>query len=249
MSTTNRPAKGLIRQLKRLVAALLIVLMGPLLVVACGKVNISSDWRTADRSPQGIAPSAEQERQAVVQVYAARAFNWRGIFAVHTWVAVKPAGASNYVVHQVLGWQARRGLPVVVSMIDAPDRSWYAENLLTGCAYICGQCHQSLDGWLDRRQGRRATLQQIGEKYNTPDGRRHLRALITLTESALRAAVWREDFLVGALPYIKEPRSQTAAERAASAKGGRRAQERRREEKTALEKARRKRLGNPPEAA
>ena len=99
--------------------------MGPLLVVACGKVNISSDWRTADRSPQGIAPSAEQERQAVVQVYAARAFNWRGIFAVHTWVAVKPAGASNYVVHQVLGWQARRGLPVVVSMIDAPDRSWY----------------------------------------------------------------------------------------------------------------------------
>lgn len=113
------------RQLKRFLAATLIVLIGPLLVVACGKVNISSDWRTADRSPQGIAPRAEQEPGAVVQVYAARAFNWRGIFAVHTWIAVKPAGAANYVVHQVLGWQARRGLPVVVSRIDEPDRSWY----------------------------------------------------------------------------------------------------------------------------
>ena len=116
------------RQLKRLMAALLVVLMGPLLVVACGKVNISSDWRTADRSPQGIAPSAKEERRAVVQVYAARAFHWRGIFAVHTWIAVKPAGGSNYVVHQVLGWQARRGLPVVVSTIDSPDRSWYGNS-------------------------------------------------------------------------------------------------------------------------
>ena len=113
------------RGLNRLLMLALFILLGPLLVVACGKVNISSDWRTADRTPQGIAPTAEQEPNAVVQVYAARAFNWRGIFAVHCWVAVKPAGAEDYMVHQVLGWNERRGLPVVVSMLDAPDRSWY----------------------------------------------------------------------------------------------------------------------------
>lgn len=113
------------RHLRRALLALLLILLGPLLVVACGKVNISSDWRTADRSPQGIAPQAAQEPGAVIQVYAARAFSWRGIFAVHTWIAVKPAGAAQYVVHQVLGWQERRGLPVVVSIIDEPDRSWY----------------------------------------------------------------------------------------------------------------------------
>ncbi len=105
--------------------AIFIICLGPLLVVACGKVNISSDWRTADRSPQGLAPLAENETSAVVQVYAARAFHWRGIFAVHTWIAVKPADAAQFTVHQVLGWQERRGLPVVVSTADYPDRSWY----------------------------------------------------------------------------------------------------------------------------
>ena len=113
------------RRLRRLAFAIFVICLGPLLVVACGKVNISSDWRTADRSPQGLAPLAENETSAVVQVYAARAFHWRGIFAVHTWIAVKPAGAAQFTVHQVLGWQERRGLPVVVSTADYPDRSWY----------------------------------------------------------------------------------------------------------------------------
>ena len=113
------------RRLRRLAFAIFVICLGPLLVVACGKVNISNDWRTADRSPQGLAPLAENETSAVVQVYAARAFHWRGIFAVHTWIAVKPAGAAQFTVHQVLGWQERRGLPVVVSTADYPDRSWY----------------------------------------------------------------------------------------------------------------------------
>ena len=113
------------RRRKRLAFAIFFICLGPFLVVACGKVNISSDWRTADRSPQGLAPLPADESAAVVQVYAARAFHWRGIFAVHTWIAVKPANAEQFTVHQVVGWQERRGLPVVVSHVDHPDRSWY----------------------------------------------------------------------------------------------------------------------------
>ncbi|MGR8949217.1 MAG: DUF3750 domain-containing protein [Gammaproteobacteria bacterium] len=113
------------RKLKRLGLAIFLFLLGPLLVVACGKVNINSDWRTADRSPLGIAPLPAEESAPIVQVYAARAFNWRGIFAVHTWIAMKPLGADSFTVHQVLGWYERRGLPVVVSAADYPDRSWY----------------------------------------------------------------------------------------------------------------------------
>ena len=33
--------------------------------------------------------------------------------------------AKNYTVHHVLGFRSRRGLPVVVSAIDTPDRYWY----------------------------------------------------------------------------------------------------------------------------
>ena len=84
-----------------------ILLAGPILTVACGNVNLGNDWRTADRSSAGIAPDPHGTPQAVVQVYAARAFNWRGMLGVHTWIATKPRGADHYTVHQVMGWLTR----------------------------------------------------------------------------------------------------------------------------------------------
>lgn len=104
---------------------LLLLLCGPLLVISCGSINLGNDWRTASRESVGIAPDPSDTSEAVVQVYAARAFNWRGIFGVHTWIATKPANASHYTVHQVLGWRSYHGLPTVVSAPDIPDRLWY----------------------------------------------------------------------------------------------------------------------------
>ncbi|MFT4561677.1 MAG: hypothetical protein ACI9BW_001419 [Gammaproteobacteria bacterium] len=113
---------------KRMLYVLILFLIGPVLVVACAKVNLSQDWRNADRSSQNIAPSPAAEAQAVVQVYAARAFSWRGIFAVHAWISTKPEGATEYTVHQVIGWNEWREKRVVVADIDFPDRSWYGNS-------------------------------------------------------------------------------------------------------------------------
>lgn len=110
---------------KRILLILGVLLTGPLLMVSCGKYNLGKDWRTADRSSSGIAPDPRTTTEAVVQVYAARAFNWRGIFAVHTWLATKPEGATHFTVHQVMGWRRYRGLPVVASSPDVPDRQWF----------------------------------------------------------------------------------------------------------------------------
>ncbi|MDQ3230207.1 MAG: hypothetical protein M3Q07_00160, partial [Pseudobdellovibrionaceae bacterium] len=44
----------------------------------------AQDWRTADRTSMGVAALPENEPDALVQIYAARAFKWRGYFAVHT---------------------------------------------------------------------------------------------------------------------------------------------------------------------
>jgi hypothetical protein len=82
-------------------------------------------WRDADRSSAGLAPSPDDYQDAVLQVYAARTFGWRGNFAVHTWISIKENGAQNYTVHHVLGFRSRRGLSVVVSNTDLPDRHWY----------------------------------------------------------------------------------------------------------------------------
>jgi len=93
------------------------------IVASCN--NMNRDWRTANRDSAGVAPMPSETPEAVVQVYAARAFNWRGIFAVHTWLATKKANAPHYTVYHVVGWRARRNLPVVVADRDIPDRNWF----------------------------------------------------------------------------------------------------------------------------
>src|SRR4029079_5561328 len=67
----------------------------------------SLDWRTASRESVGLAPAPAATPEAVVQVYAARAWAWRGYFGVHTWIAVKAAGAKAYTVYEVIGWRLR----------------------------------------------------------------------------------------------------------------------------------------------
>ena len=97
----------------------------PLFIVVSGQAQLGTDYRRADRSSAGIAPPAETTPEAVVQVYAARALNWRGIFGVHTWIATKPENATEYTLHQVIGWRTFRGLPAVVSAPGIPDGRWF----------------------------------------------------------------------------------------------------------------------------
>ena len=103
--------------------ALLLLLVLALLASACG----SGDWRTASREPAGIAPAPEQTSEAVLQVYEAPAWGWRGWFAVHTWIAAKRTDESSYTVYEVIGWRLRRGQSVVRIARDHPDRYWFGE--------------------------------------------------------------------------------------------------------------------------
>jgi hypothetical protein len=83
------------------------------------------DWRSADRSSAGIAPNPRENKQAIVQIYMARTFGWRGIFAVHTWIAIKEKNAAHYKVYQVIGWRKYRDQSVLSVMDDIPDRKWF----------------------------------------------------------------------------------------------------------------------------
>jgi hypothetical protein len=85
----------------------------------------AADWRTASREPAGIAPDPATTPEAVVQVYSARAWSWRGWFGVHTWIAVKPSNASEFTVHEVMGWYIRRTGSAVVSRNRPADGYWY----------------------------------------------------------------------------------------------------------------------------
>jgi Protein of unknown function (DUF3750) len=53
--------------------------------------------------------------EPVVQVWGARTRGAKGIFGVHSWIAVKPSGATDYTVCEVIGWKRRQtGSAVVV---------------------------------------------------------------------------------------------------------------------------------------
>ncbi|MDV6340792.1 DUF3750 domain-containing protein [Nitrosomonas sp. Is35] len=82
-------------------------------------------WWNASREPVGLAPDPTSTPEAIVQVYGARAFSWRGYFGIHTWIAVKPSAAQSYTIYEVIGWLQRRKLPVVVIHENVPDRRWY----------------------------------------------------------------------------------------------------------------------------
>lgn len=83
------------------------------------------DWRSASREPVGLAPDAARTPEAVVQVYAARTWGWRGAFGVHTWIAVKPSGAPGYTVYEVIGWRLRWTDSALAVSERAPDARWF----------------------------------------------------------------------------------------------------------------------------
>jgi hypothetical protein len=124
MKPLTSPVRRLGKIALRLVAALVLLLAGPS-VMALNGGPLEQNWRTASREIAGIAPDPAATPEAIVQIYAARAFEWRGAFAVHTWIATKPAGAPAFTVHEVTGWSVRHGGNAVRSRRDAPDRFWY----------------------------------------------------------------------------------------------------------------------------
>jgi hypothetical protein len=94
-------------------------------IAAAASCMSTSDWRSASRAPVGLAPDPTVLKEAVVQVYGARTFGAKGLFGVHTWVAVKPTDATQWTVYEVIGWQLRWSPSVVAVHTRTPDGRWF----------------------------------------------------------------------------------------------------------------------------
>ncbi|WP_262927467.1 DUF3750 domain-containing protein [Phytohalomonas tamaricis] len=104
-----------------LIAFVALLLAGPAYMILWGGVDTAADWATASRERAGNAPDPATTREAIVQVYGARAFSWRGAFAAHTWIAIKSQDARHYTIYEVMGWRR----PTVSIHANAPDRAWF----------------------------------------------------------------------------------------------------------------------------
>jgi hypothetical protein len=110
--------------MKSLKVLLSTVLIGGVLMISCSS---NKDWRTASRESSGSAPDPLTTEEAVILVYGADAWGWRGWFAIHTWIAAKRTDEESYRVFDVVGWRGHRGQPVLRVQEDIPDRYWYGE--------------------------------------------------------------------------------------------------------------------------
>jgi hypothetical protein len=107
-------------------ALLLVALaLGPILWSAGAVLaNSTTHWRQARWDSVGLAPDPESHPGAVVQVYAARTWGWKGAVAVHSWIALKPAEAGGYDRYDVVGWGVRNGGAAIRRNLRPADGRW-----------------------------------------------------------------------------------------------------------------------------
>ncbi|MBS1154739.1 MAG: hypothetical protein H6R07_663 [Proteobacteria bacterium] len=80
-------------------------------------------WFDAPRHSAGIAPDpAKLADTAIVQVYIAPTYGWRGLVAVHPWIIFKKPGETAYTRYDVIGWA---GDEVVQRNYAIADGLWY----------------------------------------------------------------------------------------------------------------------------
>jgi hypothetical protein len=107
------------------VAVLGALLLLPLAAGCAATERLGQNWWELRRDSSGQAPDPASTRDAVIQVYAARTVGWRGVVAVHTWVAFKPAGALAYTRYEVMGWGVGNGAPAIRMNRSGPDNYWF----------------------------------------------------------------------------------------------------------------------------
>jgi len=110
------------RALRIAALGLLIAIFVPILLgTAIGYARGWPDsWRNAKWTSSGLLPEALSDSQASVRILAARTGRWKGIFAVHTWIVMKPENSDAWVRYDVVGW----GKPVRRDNYPA-DAFWY----------------------------------------------------------------------------------------------------------------------------
>lgn len=78
------------------------------------------DWWSADRSSAGLLGPASHTPQAALRVLSARVVSWRGVFATHSWLVMKEAGAPRWTRYDYTAW----GAPIRIDGF-APDGKWF----------------------------------------------------------------------------------------------------------------------------
>ena len=145
------------RRLSRFVAA--SSLLG---LIALAGASVTDDSHSLMDDPAMVS-------EPVVQVWGARTLGIKGLFGVHTWIAVKPAGVPDYTVYEVIGWRLRWTDTALVARTRAPEAA--------GSAPPASFTPKARRGRRRADQARRQARLQYPYARNTRSGRGRTRTL------------------------------------------------------------------------
>src|SRR6476660_1035799 len=117
MSRPHRP-----RRRRLIMLAIILIFFAPIFARAAlfAASDAPRSWRDPDWSSTGLLPPAADFKPARVVVFTGKAGAWKGVFAVHSRLAVKRANAAHWTPYDVVGRRApvrTNGWPV--------DGRWY----------------------------------------------------------------------------------------------------------------------------
>jgi hypothetical protein len=121
-------ATGIPRRAGRWITVVLLLFLLPVgMSFAMRSVSPAkaANWWEARNDSSNQAPDPATTPEAVLQVYAARAFGWRGAVGSHTWFALKAAGEKHYTRVEVIGWGVDNGAQAVRFGGRVADGYWF----------------------------------------------------------------------------------------------------------------------------
>jgi hypothetical protein len=101
--------------------------LGTLLLFCLALPGCSPERRFDDVAVVGLAPGPEDNRESIVQIYAARSYEpLPRLVSVHTWLALRRAGETGYTVYEAHRFPPyRSGRAVRTCRKLHPDRKWH----------------------------------------------------------------------------------------------------------------------------
>ncbi len=103
------------------------MLLSLAITVGCSPEDLWGERDFDDVAVAGLAPGPDDNREAIVQVYAARSYEpLPRLVAVHTWLAYRREGETKYTVHEAHRFRPHlSGRAVRTCEKVHPDRRWH----------------------------------------------------------------------------------------------------------------------------
>lgn len=108
----------------RTIGAIVLLLA---ITVGCSPDEIVGERSFDDVAVVGLAPGPEDNQESIVQVYAARSYEWLSrMVSVHTWIAFRRKGEEKYTLYEAHRFRPHlSGRSIRNCQKYYPDRKWH----------------------------------------------------------------------------------------------------------------------------